>query len=117
MADDKIATTKRLALAATAGGLLLLVCWFVWWGRPPQIGPDQEAVKTVDALFTAFTSQNTTRVAECEERLHALKQAGRLPRPVADYLDGLITTARGGNWRRAAHKLFDFMQGQRRERS
>ena len=31
-ADDKIATTKRLALAAAAGGLLLLVCWFVWWG-------------------------------------------------------------------------------------
>ena len=45
------------------------------------------------------------------------QEAGRLPRPVADYLDGLITTARGGNWRRAAQRLFDFMQGQRRERS
>ena len=117
MADDNIATTKRLALAASAGGLVLLVCWFVWWARPPQIGPDKETIKTVDALFTAFTSRNATRVAECEQRLHALQDAGKLPPKAARYLDGLITTARGGNWRGAAHKLFDFMNGQRREGS
>jgi hypothetical protein len=117
MSDDNIATTKRMAPAAAAGGLVLLVCWFVWWRQPAQIGADKEAVRTVDALFTAFTSRNTTRVAECEERLHALKDAGRLPPNVAGYLDGLIRTARGGNWRGAAHKLFSFMKGQRREGS
>ncbi len=63
MSDDNIATTKRTAIAASAGGLVLLVGWFVWWARPPQIGPDKEAIKTVDALFTAFTSRNATRVA------------------------------------------------------
>jgi hypothetical protein len=115
MTDEKITTTRRAALAAAAGGLVLFVCWFVWWGKSPQIGADKEAVKTVDALFTAFTSRNTTRVGECEERLHALKDAGRLPHQAADYLDGLIKTARGGNWRGAAHKLFDFMKAQRRE--
>ena len=116
MADEKITTTKRTVFAA-AGGLVLLASWFVWWRQPPQIGADKEAVQTVDALFTAFSSRNTTRVAECEERLHMLKEAGRLPPNVAGYLDGLITTARRGNWRSAAQKLFDFMKGQRREGS
>jgi hypothetical protein len=113
--DEKIATTKRAILAAAAGGLVLLVCWFVWWAKPPQIGADKEAIQAVDALFTAFTSRNTTRLAQCEERLHALRDAGELPPNAADYLDGLIKTARGGNWRGAAQKLFDFMKGQRRE--
>jgi len=115
LADEKITTKKRAILAAVAGGLVLLVCWFVWWGKPPQIGADKEAVQTVDALFTAFTSRNTTRLAQCEERLHALRDAGELPPNAADYLDGLINTARGGNWRRAAQKLFDFIKAQRRE--
>ena len=35
-----------------------------------------------------------------------------MPRPAADYLDGLIRTARGGDWKRATHKLFDFMRGE-----
>lgn len=113
MADEK--AVRRTVVAGVVGGLVLLVCWFVWWGKPPQIGADKEAAKTVDALFTAFTSRNTTQVGQCEERLHALKDAGKLPHHAADYLDGLIKTARGGNWRGAAHKLFDFMKAQRRE--
>ncbi len=115
MTDQQITTTKRTAFAAAVGGLVLLVCWFVWWGKPPQIGADKEAVQAVDALFTAFTSRNTTRLTECEERLHALRDAAELPPNAAEYLDGLIKMARGGNWRGAAQKLFDFMKAQRRE--
>jgi hypothetical protein len=115
LTDEKITTTKRTALVAAVGGLVLLACWLVWWGRPPQIGADREAVRTVDALFTAFTSRNATRLAQCEERLHALKDAGKLPQHAADHLDGLIKIARGGNWRGAAQRLFDFMKAQRRE--
>jgi hypothetical protein len=35
-----------------------------------------------------------------------------MPRRTADYLDGLIGTARGGDWKAATHKLFDFMRAQ-----
>ena len=110
MADEK--NVKRAAVAAAGAGLLLFVIWFAW-GRTPQIGGDKESVKVVDALYTAVTSHNTTRLAQCEQRLHTLRDEGKLPRRAADYLDGLIATARGGNWKAATHKLYDFMRAQR----
>ncbi len=107
-------TVRRAVIAGAITGLVLLLCWFVWWRKPPQIGAEKEAVKVVDALFTAFTSRNTTRVVQCEEQLHALRDGGKLPRPAAAYLDALIRDARAGNWRPAAKQLFAFMKAQRR---
>ena len=97
---------------AAAGVLVLFGIW-AWWGRTPQIGADKESVKVVDALYTAVTSHNTSRLAQCEERLHTLRDEGKLPPPAAKYLEGLIATARKGDWKGATHKLFDFMKGQR----
>jgi hypothetical protein len=111
MAGEK--NVKRAAVAAAGAGLLLLGSWFAWWGRPPQVGGDKESLMVVEALYTAVSSRNTTRLAQCEEQLHTLRDQGRLPRPAADYLDGLIATARGGNWKGATHKIFDFMRAQR----
>jgi hypothetical protein len=104
---------KTVALGSAAAGLLLLGSWYAWWGRPPQVGGDKESIKVVDALYTAVTSRNPTRLAQCEEQLHTLRDEGKLPRRTADYLDGLIKTARGGNWQGASHKLVDFMRAQR----
>jgi hypothetical protein len=112
MSDEM--TVKRAAVAAAGAGLLLFGIWFAWWGRPPQIGGDKESGKVVDAIYTAVTSRNATRLAQCEEQLHALRDEGKMPRPAADFLDGLIRTAQGGNWKGATHKLFDFMRAQRR---
>lgn len=81
----------------------------------PQIGADPEVFKTVDALFTAVTSKNTKQLSECEQRLHALKDSGKLPRSASDYLDALIAKARAGSWRGAAEELYGFMQAQRRQ--
>ena len=111
MIDEKI--VKR-ALVPGAAGLLLLGFWYVGWGRPPQVGGDKQSLKVVEALYTAVGSRNTSRLTRCEEQLHALRDQGKLPRPAADYLDGLISTARKGNWKRATHKIFDFMRAQRR---
>ena len=105
---------KKVAIGTAAAGLLLLGIWYAWRGRPPQVGGDKESVKTVDALYTAVTSRNTTRLEQCEQRLHTLRDAGKLPPQTANYLDGLIGTARGGDWQGASHKLFDFLRAQRR---
>jgi hypothetical protein len=113
MADEK--DMRKAALAAAGGGLLLFVLWYIGWSRPPQVGGNKESLKVVEALYTAVSSHNLERLAQCEEQLRTLRDDGKLPRPPADYLDGLIRTARGGNWRGATRKIFDFMRAQRRE--
>jgi hypothetical protein len=112
MADEK--NVRKAALAAAGGGLLLFGIGSIWWSRPPQVGGDKESLKVVEALYTAVSSHNPKRLAQCEEQLHTLRDEGKLPRPAADFLDGLIRTARAGNWQRATHKIFDFMRAQRR---
>jgi hypothetical protein len=112
----KTATTKRaVVVAAVVGSAILFVCWLVWWTRPPQMGADEEVFQTVDALFTAVTGRDEARLADCEQRLHALKDAGKLPEDAAVYLDRVIRKAQDGRWESAAETLYDFMKVQRRE--
>jgi hypothetical protein len=113
---DDASTPRRTALvAAGVAGLLLggLLLW--WWSRPPQMGADGEVSRAVDALFTAVTARDEKRLAECERRLRALQEAGKLPGAAAGYLDSIIRTARTGGWETAARSLYDFMRAQRRE--
>lgn len=80
------------------------------------MGSDGTVFRTVDALFTAVTAHDTKRLDACERRLHEQRDAGRLPASAATTLDGVIATARAGKWDDAAKTLYDFMQGQRREK-
>jgi hypothetical protein len=71
--------------------------------------------KSVDALFTAVAARDDQLLGACEQRLHALADAGRLPVDAAAYLDDVVATARAGRWESAARTLYDFMRAQRRE--
>ena len=89
MMSVQIATRRQAALAAGGVALaVLLVAWFVWWSRPPRMGADKDALKTVDALFTAVTARDEKRLAECEQRLHAYRDNGKLPKAAADGVVG-----------------------------
>lgn len=114
MAEGKIMRLE--AVAAAGAALVLFEGWFFFWDRRPQVGGDKECLKIVDALYTAVSSRDTTQLAHCEEQLHTLRDQGKLPRPAADYLDGLISTARQGNWKMATHKIFDLMRAQKADR-
>jgi hypothetical protein len=108
------APDHRLLLAACSLLALALAGWWIWNRLPPpQIGEDEDVFKTVDALFTAVTSRDEDRLADCEERLHASREEGRLADSPAHYLDGVIDQARAGQWDRAARQLYAFMYGQR----
>ena len=114
MAEKKTSTRFVLALGA-ATVLLAVVCWYVWFRGPPQMGADEETFRAVDALFTAVTARDPKLLGQCEQRLHALQKTDKLPAGAADYLDGVIRTAHAGRWDRAASSLYDFMLAQRRE--
>ena len=97
---------------ATVVAVVLIVQNFK---APPQIGTDEEVFATVDALFTALTSRDDSRLDACEERLLAFREANQLPPKAADYLDAVIQQAHSGQWEPAAKRLYDFMYRQRRE--
>lgn len=83
--------------------------------RPPQMGADEGVFRTVDALFTAVTARDERQLGDCERRLRGYREEGRLPEGAAEYLDGVIGQARGGDWEAAAKELYEFMSAQRRE--
>jgi hypothetical protein len=115
--DVNAAQKRRVAWAALAGLVVLgaVACVAAFWGRPPQMGADEEVFATVDALFTAVTARDERLVAQCETRLHAARDEGKLPPAAAAHLDSVIARARAGRWESAAQRLYDFMKAQKRE--
>ncbi len=114
-ARKSVGPGRKLLALASAGSAALLVGWLVWWGKPPQMGGDREAAKSVDALFTAVTARDGGLLGRCEERLHAHRDSGNLRPEASAYLDGIIREARTGSWEAAAERLYAFMKAQRRE--
>ena len=107
---------KRAAIAAAAiVGSVLVVCVYFAWRSPPQMGPDEETFRGVDALLTALTARDERLLDQCARRLSLLSEAGKIPRDAASYLDGIIAKARSGAWQASAEKLYAFMMAQRRE--
>jgi hypothetical protein len=112
-------TTRRVTLvAAGVAGLVVLAGLFIWWWtRPPQMGPDEEVFHAVDALFTAVRARDEKLLGQCEQQLHTLRDARKLPGDASVHLDGIIQNALAGRWESAAQTLYDFMRAQRREGS
>lgn len=102
-----------------AGSAVVIVALVVvlvgWWRHPPQMGADDQVFRTVDALFTAVTSHDERLVSQCEQRLHASRDQGKLPPQAAAQLDRIIAQSRAGRWQPAAESLYAFMSVQRRD--
>jgi hypothetical protein len=105
----KISWTIFALLACVIAGR----AWLGWRSQP-QLPANQEVFKTVDGLFTAVTAHDEKRLALCEQRLVAYQQRGALPPAAFKRLQGVIATARQGEWETAARRLYDFMHNQRR---
>ena len=108
--------TRQHAIRAAIAvlGVAMIFGIGVWLRPAPQIGSDPHVFKTVDALFTAITSHDRSRLDECEKRLHNYREAEHLPVKAATFLDQVILQARSGAWQPAARKLYDFILKQRR---
>lgn len=108
---QRIAVYVLLGLIAVA----VVVAVIAYRSSPPQMGTSEEAFHTVDALYTAVRNRDEKRLTECEQRLKAHRDAGKLPPDAADALDAIIAKARAGSWDAATERLYDFMRAQRRE--
>jgi|SRR5262245_51807143 len=109
--------TPRTKLTLSILGILI-VCLaarlYFGYRSQPQLAPSDEVFKTVDALFTAVTAHDSQRLADCQQRLAKYKDRGSLPAAAAQHLDRIISLAQSGEWTTAAHRLYDFMQAQKR---
>ena len=79
---------------------------------PPQIGPDDKAFKTVDALYTAVSMREPVQLERCERTLKDLAKDGKLPDATYRSLEQIIIKARNNQWDAAAEDLRWFMKGQ-----
>jgi hypothetical protein len=107
---------QRRTWGVAGGGLLAaMILALLVWSRlpPPQLQADEQVFNTVDALFTALTARDRTRLDECERRLKAYHEQGKTSRAAAARLDAIVKQAHDGKWEPAARKLYDFMLAQR----
>jgi hypothetical protein len=79
-----------------------------------QMGPDREAFKAVDALFTAVSLREPVQVARCATTLAELKDEGRLPDSAFEELSAIVERTKAGEWEPAQVRLREFMLGQHR---
>ena len=107
--DDQI----KYGSAAVA---VILIGFFglSYWMAAPQIGTDEEVYKTVDALFTAVTSKDRTRLDDCEKRIRTYRDEKKLPPAASTRLEKILKQAQSGQWDTSAQTLYQFMLAQRR---
>ena len=106
---------RAVRLTAGIGVVIVAIGLFFWLRVPPQMGTSDEAFHTVDALYTAVRNRDETQLAQCEQRLKSLADAGSLPADAASSLDRIVARARSGSWHSAAERLYEFMLAQRRD--
>lgn len=95
-------------------GLGVVGLW-IYLSRHPQMGPDPEVFKTVDALYTALRNHDAMQLGACERKLKSQKEAGKLPVHAFASLEKIVKRGHSGDWGGAAEMLYPFMMAQRRE--
>jgi hypothetical protein len=96
--------------------LMSFLALAVGCGGPPQLGPDREAFKAVDALYTAVSLRDAGLVAGCAGEFRRLREAGQLPVAAARELEMIVDQTGQGDWETARERLGHFMKGQRRRK-
>lgn len=94
-------------------GLLLVISGC----RPAQIGPSDEVLGAVDALYTAIASRRVELLDKSAARLEELHTSGELPEAAHRQLKSYIEKSRAGKWDAAVRELHEFIRGQRRVKS
>src|SRR5262245_42460116 len=94
--EERSITPARVA-GFVVGTLVILgiTAFFLVSSGPPQLAADDDVFNGVDALFTAVTARDEKLLDQCEKNLSSLRDAGKLAREPAAYLDRIVRKARG----------------------
>ncbi len=96
-----------------AGLVVLLLVWgWMNWTTVPQFKASDKALKTIDALFTAFNSHDGKRVASCKNQLELHTSNGDLSRQAMIELNKCCEQAASGSWEKAAQRLYRIIEKQ-----
>ncbi len=77
-----------------------------WYATPPDLGASPEARKTLDGLFTAFTTRDEAKLATCMERIEVHFAEGRLSEKAVNELRNCSEMAKADSWETAAKRLY-----------
>jgi len=108
--SDRKPTSKRfLSIVATA---LVVTLALAGCQRTPQLA-NEESLGAADALWTAITAKDVKLVDNSEQTLKQLHDQSKLTNEAFESLEGMIATARAGDWDGARGDLKAFVRGQR----
>ncbi len=111
--SSKKQVSHSLWFGFLAGAVVLaLVLGWMTWMRTPQLEASEEAIKTIDALFTAINSHDEKRVSACKDQLNKHTSNGKLsPRSMIE-LAKCCEQANSGQWEVAARRLYRLIENQ-----
>lgn len=93
-------------------GIITALMLFFSGCSGPAAVESPEAIRTVDALYTAVTSRREDLVDEAETRLKTLMADGKLSAEAMGQIGDIILMARNNQWQPAAERLDTFIRQQ-----
>ncbi len=103
---------KLLYIILTALVVVLSVWGWAAWTSVPKFKANDEALKTIDALFTAINSHDEKRIATCKNQLEKHAQRGNLSPQAMAELAKCCERAMSGSWEDAARRLYRVIEKQ-----
>ncbi|MFO1023407.1 MAG: hypothetical protein U0903_22350 [Planctomycetales bacterium] len=100
---------RRLFVVLSAVALLWTGC------GPPQVLNSDESLKSLDALWTAVTSQKRDLLTTAAKDLKKIHDDKKMSDAGWSRIDAIIKQAESGDWQGAAKKLQTFIKGQRKQ--
>ena len=93
--------------------IAVVLAWgWVSWNAVPNFKANDDALKTIDALFTAINAHDANRVALCRESLAKHASSGQLNPVAMIEVSRCCEQASKGGWENAARRLYHMIEKQ-----
>lgn len=92
--------------------LFLAIWWWATWVSVPKLDAAPEALKTIDALFTAINSHDEKRIAICRSKLEDHARNGKMSNRAMAELAKCCEKATSGSWDDAARRVYHIILNQ-----